>query len=87
MYLIDKEDLSLRQTREKGDDVRLFLDRRTTRTLESASHLMCDDHRYCRLPQSWRTIEEDMFEGFSSDLRRIDRDLEVSLHLILSDIL
>ena len=54
--------------------------------LDRTSHLMGYHGRYRRLPESWRSIEEDMLERRFPDLRAIDGDLEMLLHRTLSDI-
>jgi len=86
MDLVDEENFSFSQTREKRDDICLFLDRRSTRRLDTRPHLMCDDGGYRRLPESGRSIEEDMLKGILPDLRTLDCDLEMIFHRRLSDI-
>ena len=86
VYLIDEEDLSLGETREERDDIRLLLDRRATGWFDRGCHLVCDDRRDSGFPESRRSVKEDMFEGLFADFCWLYSDCEMLFHLSLPDI-
>ena len=83
MNLVDKEDITLGQIRQKRRKVARLLDGRAGRDADVHAHLVGDDARKRRFAQPRRAIEQDVVERLASPLRRFDINRQIFLDLLL----
>jgi hypothetical protein len=84
---IDKEYIAGLETREHGEHICWLINSRSWSMTETCASFCCDEHRERRLSESWRPIEEDMFDIGISDFCWIQSDLEVFFYHRLPDII
>ena len=87
MDLIDKEDVPRSEIGEQRRQIPLLLNRRPGSDANIDPHLVCDNPRKRGLPEPRRAVEQHMVERVSALFRRLDKNPQVFLHLVLADIL
>ncbi len=84
---IDKEYITRLETREHGEHIRWFINCGSWSMTETRTCFSSNEHGKCRLSESWRAVEEDMFDIGISDFCGIQSDLEVFFYHGLPDII
>ena len=83
--LVDEEDVSGREIRQKRGEVARLLEDGTRRDADLGAHLAGDDVRERRLPEPGRPREKDVVERLAPPARRLEEDAELLLELRLPD--
>jgi hypothetical protein len=87
MYLINKQNILVRERRENRCKVPWSLDSRTRGTLESHPQLARDDPRQRGLTETWRSMKKNMVERISPTLCGVTCNLQIAPYVILSDVI
>ena len=86
MNLIDKEDITWLQIIENGHQITSLFNDRTRSLLDIHTEFVGDDKGHSRLSQTWRTKKESMVQRLIPQFSRFDKNLQLILNLILTDI-
>ena len=84
--LVHKEDVVLLQVGQQGRQVPRLLDGGAGGDADVDPHLVGDDAAKGGLAQAGRAVEQHMVQGLPPHLGRLDKDLQVSLGLLLADV-
>ena len=87
MDLVHKEDVVLLQIGQKRRQVPRLFDGGTGGNTDVHPHLVGDDAAEGGLAQARRAVEQHVVQGLRAHFGRLDENLQVSLGLLLSDIL
>ena len=85
--LVDEQDILFVQIRQDGGQVPRSFDHRTGSHLDVHPHLPGHDISQRGLPETGRTVEEDVIQGLLPLFCGLDENGEVLLDLLLTDIL
>src|SRR6266478_8854227 len=82
---IDEENLAIAKVGKDRCQVALNLQRGPGGLLKSGAEFVGDDVGERRLAQAGRAVEQDVVEGFSARLCRLDGHVEILFDLVLAD--
>ena len=86
MDLVDEQHVAGVKIRQQRREITGFFDRRAGGDADIDAHLIRDNARECSFAQSRRAVEQNVVERFTALFRGFDKDLQVLLRLVLTDV-